>query len=272
MSTNSLPETHTRKAHTIPDIAVKAASAILENGGETYRAEETAVRVAYALGAIEASAFVTPTVVIVSVTDETKQYHTVIRRIRKRGVNLTKISQVNTLSRLLASRERTSEALSAESMLDHIISQPPHTAARTAAAAAFCSMFFALMFGGSWQEALAALIIGLVLRIGLTQLEKLPVTGFIILFIAGCGISLLCELAFALSLIPSPVVAMTAVLMQVVPGLAIVNAIRDLIAGDLVSGVARATEAFVTAASLSAGATSGYLFFARFLDYIHVGA
>ena len=51
--------------------------------------------------------------------------------------------------------------------------------------------------------------------------------------------------------------------MQVVPGLAIVNAIRDIIAGDLVSGAARTLEAFMVAAGLSAGSVLGLLVFSR---------
>ncbi|MBQ9987632.1 MAG: threonine/serine exporter family protein, partial [Erysipelotrichales bacterium] len=44
------------------------------------------------------------------------------------------------------------------------------------------------------------------------------------------------------------------VLMLMVPGLAITNAIRDTIAGDLTSGVSRAVEAVLIAVSLAVGA------------------
>lgn len=42
--------------------------------------------------------------------------------------------------------------------------------------------------------------------------------------------------------------------MLLVPGLATVNAIRDTIAGDLVAGIARLTDAVITAAALAIGA------------------
>ena len=48
----------------IQDIAVTAGEIVLENGGETYRAEDTVVHIATALGAKDASAFITPTVVM----------------------------------------------------------------------------------------------------------------------------------------------------------------------------------------------------------------
>ena len=52
--------------------------------------------------------------------------------------------------------------------------------------------------------------------------------------------------------------------MQVVPGLAIVNAIRDLIEGDLVSGAARLLDAFMVAAGLSVGAVFALYMFGLF--------
>ena len=42
-------------------------------------------------------------------------------------------------------------------------------------------------------------------------------------------------------------------MMPLLPGLAMTNAIRDTIRGDLISGIARATEALLVASSLAAG-------------------
>ncbi len=42
--------------------------------------------------------------------------------------------------------------------------------------------------------------------------------------------------------------------MLLVPGVAITNAIRDSIAGDLVAGIARGADAFIAAGAISAGA------------------
>ena len=43
-------------------------------------------------------------------------------------------------------------------------------------------------------------------------------------------------------------------MMPLLPGLAMTNAIRDTIRGDLISGIVRATEALLVASSLAAGA------------------
>ena len=72
-----------------------------------------------------------------------------------------------------------------------------------------------------------------------------------------------CEIFFVLHIVPVSMEIMTAALMQVVPGLAIVNAIRDLISGDLMSGTARLVEAFMIAAGLSIGSIFGVLVFSH---------
>ena len=58
---------------------------------------------------------------------------------------------------------------------------------------------------------------------------------------------------------------MIATLMQVVPGLAIVNGIRDLISGDLVSGTARIIDAFMIAAGLSTGAVTVFVIMSKLM-------
>lgn len=247
------------------DISVKAGTLVLENGGETYRAEETCVRIARALGANEAYSFVTPTVVIVSVTDKDRRCHTAVRRITQRTVNLKKIARINSLSRRLASRLQQPAPWMVERLLERVRLSPEHNPLKIIIMAGFSSLFFALMFHGGFIEAGIAFCIGILLRIMLIFLDKFRLNNFIVSVISGGLISVLCELVLLFGLIPDSVTVMTAVLMQVVPGLAIVNAIRDLIAGDLMAGTARLMEAFMVAAGLSAGSAFGILVFVHAL-------
>lgn len=247
----------------IMDIAVQAGTLVLENGGETYRAEETCVRIAKALGASNASAFVTPTVLIVSILDKDRHGHTTMNRITNRSVNLRKIAQINDLSRRLARRGKSVDPLVVEHMLARIRSAPNHGFISLSLMGGFAGFFFALMFGCSFLQALCAFVIGLLLRIMLLVLEKSGLNTFILSALSGGLVSALCELFFLFGIVPVSMEIMTAALMQVVPGLAIVNAIRDLISGDLMSGTARLMEAFMIAAGLSIGSIFGVLVFSH---------
>ena len=82
------------RADKITDIALKAGCIVLENGGETYRTEDTIMRIASSLGACSPSSFVTPTVVMLSFTDAEGKHYSAMRRIIRRGVNLRKVALI----------------------------------------------------------------------------------------------------------------------------------------------------------------------------------
>lgn len=241
----------------LQDIAVGAGAIVLENGGETYRAEETVVHVAKSLGAQESNAFITPTVVIFSYTDEAGQKHTYMRRIIKRGINLRKIAQINDLSRRLEQRGKQTNARLVMSLLQRIEKSPSYPNWLVTLMAAFSSAFFTLLFGGKTLDAVFAFGIGLVLRIMLIILERVPLNSFIVSLLSGGLISLFADMVGLSNLPVDTAVIMTGTLMQVVPGLALVNSIRDIIGGDLVSGTARLVDALMIAAGLSIGSAAG---------------
>jgi len=244
----------------VQQITVDAGALVLENGGETYRCEETVVRTARSLGAKDPSSFVTPTVVMVSFRDDDGTHHAYFRRIYRRGTNLRKLVMINNLSRSLERRGRISDTRMVEHRIVRINETPEYPGAVIVAAAALNSFFFTFLFGGALTDALCALVIGAVLRFILILLDKSTLNSFFISLLSGTVISMLAD---CIGLTPFPVntaVVMIGVLMQVVPGLALVNAIRDIIAGDFVAGSSRLMDVLMTALGLSVGSAAGVLF------------
>ncbi len=243
----------------ILDIALDAGAQSLQNGAETYRTEDTMISIANSLGASSASAFVTPTVAMLTCVDSASQSHTRIQRISSRTINLGKIARINELSRRLAARNGRADLGQTEALLSRIRGAPLHHPAGVVLATALSSFCFALLFLGSLREALIALCIGALMRLVLFSVGRLSLSSFIISMIGGSVISLLSGIAVSSALVSSAGNISIAVLMSLVPGLAIVNAIRDIISGDLVAGSARVLEAFVIAAALSVGTAFGLL-------------
>lgn len=246
------------------DIAIRAGAIVLENGGETYRTEATVNKIARALGAKTVSCFVTPTVIQFSYTDDNDHYHTAIRRIKKRGVNLDKIALIDELTRRIEKKKKTYGPHFIESLLSRIENAPVYKKPFVLAAAALSSFCFAFMFGGILAEASAAFVIGFILRLFLLFSQQKQFGSFSTSLLSGAITAALTEVAFLLGFIPSTEITLISVLMQVVPGIAIVNAIRDIIEGDLVSGAARLLDAFMVAAGLSVGAVSALYLFSVF--------
>ncbi|HPO03041.1 MAG TPA: threonine/serine exporter family protein [Treponemataceae bacterium] len=244
----------------ILDIALDSGLIILQSGGETYRAEETMGTVACSLGAAHASAFVTPTVVMLTCVDSRNQSRTRIERVQDRSINLGRIARVNELShRLVDHRDRPADLRKAETVLRRIRNEPLHGKAGVIFATALSCYCFSFMFNGSPAEAACAFVIGACLRVLLFALNSLRLSSFIVTIIGGLMVSLASGLAALSALVPGAGNVSISVLMTLVPGLAIVNAIRDIISGDLVAGSARLLEAFVIASALSLGAAGGLL-------------
>lgn len=245
------------------DIAIKAGSIVLENGGETYRTEETVETIAKALGAKTASSFVTPTVIQFSYTDNNNHYHSAIRRIKKRTVNLKKIAMIDSLKRKISQRNKLTSSRQIESLLSFINKTPDYSKALVLLTAGLSSFSFSLMFGGNLREAVCAFFIGFLLRFFLFFTEKFHLASFFSTLLSGALISILTEAISLTGFIQNTDNILISVLMQVVPGLAITNAIRDIISGDLVSGTARLVDAFMIAAGLSIGSVSGMILFGK---------
>ena len=75
----------------IMHIAVEAGRIILENGGETYRVEDTINRICTAVR--RAESFVTPTGIMMSVTAIDGSTFSTVKRIQIRTVNLEKYAR-----------------------------------------------------------------------------------------------------------------------------------------------------------------------------------
>jgi uncharacterized membrane protein YjjP (DUF1212 family) len=241
------------------NIAATAGRLVLESGGETYRTEDTIVSIAKSMGAKKASAFATPTVLIVSSTDQNNCNHSTMERIRNRSVNLKRIVQVNALSWKLASRETSSNPVQVEQLLAQIKDVPTYPAWFIVLASGFCSFFNATLYMGTWREAVVAFVISMIIRIFLIFIGRYTFPNFLVFLMIGLFISVLSECATHLGLTAASGRVTASALILFVPGLATINAVRDIIAGNLVSGNARLTEAFMIAAGLSLGTAFGVL-------------
>jgi uncharacterized membrane protein YjjP (DUF1212 family) len=248
-------------ADEILDIALESGRMILENGGETYRTEETMISIASSLGAETASAFVTPTVVMLTCLDAESNSRTRIHRVQTRTINLGKIARLNALSRRLVSRGKRSNLSQVDAILKRIDGGPLHHPLGVIGATAIASFCFSLLFRGSLAEASLSFVIGAAMRAVLFWVAPFGLSSFIVTVIGGLVISLMSGTAVATGLAASTGNISISVLMSLVPGVAIVNAIRDIIAGDLVAGSARLLDAFVIAAALSLGAAFGLIIF-----------
>ena len=232
-----------------------AGRIIMENGGETYRVEETITRMGRALGLDHVESFAVPSGVFISYRRD-GQSESAIIRVRRKGTNLSRIDRVNHVSRCVESGEMDVEAaLTQLRAIEH--SAPQLGAVPVAALAGVSSGAFAVMFGGNAVDCVVALVVTAAVHLLGGWLEKYRITGFMQTMIGGFFTALLPMLFHSLTAMGSTFAMIAGALMPLVPGVAMTNAVQDTLRGDLLAGVAHCAQAILTATLMAVGALLG---------------
>lgn len=231
-----------------------AGRIILENGGETYRAEDTIIRMAKAMGLKEPDAFGVPSGLFISFTDEAGERQTTVCRMHGRDTDLSRVDAVNQLSRKLSEGQISADKLLAE--LEALSRPALHSRWHAPLTAALTALGFALMFDGSlWEMGISAIAAALTQMIPWVWSWEHDT---MVKLVLGSAISTLLPLLFhhltGLGLVDAMVAG---ALMPLVPGLSMTNAVLDVVRGDMVSGTAHGARALLTAALVAGGALIG---------------
>lgn len=235
----------------IINMATYAGKIMLESGAEIYRVEETMIRICSVWNIHNLDTFVTPTVIMVSASTTYGQPISIVKRIKKRTVNLEKISQVNDISRNIKSKGLTLDDI--ENKLSKIESSKAYSDKLNIVLSGVAAAFFSLVFGGNSRDFFVSFFIGCGIRLISLTLSNLSANDFFINILCGSFTAIVALTSTYLNIGSHSDKIIIGSIMLLVPGLAITNAIRDTIAGDLLAGISRAVEAFLIAVGIALG-------------------
>lgn len=227
-----------------------AGELLLTCGAEMYRVEETVERMGKAAGFTQVEIFATPTGMFISLYTPDGRVYSRVRRIRNVHNNLATIASINSLSRSFSVGDVSIEEVQKE--LDKLQSQDTSGGLKSHLIGGLGSASFTLMYAGSWFEALIAGIVGSIVLIVVSWLEGQPVPKVLQ---AATGAVVAAGLVTAVADIFQfnfDVVTLGAV-MVLAPGVVMTTAIRDMLSGELVSGVSRGAEALAIAVAVATG-------------------
>ena len=231
-----------------------AARLILENGGETYRVEETVLRMAAGLGLHDVNVAAFTTSIFVEVGGQMR-----ICRINRRGTNLTRIERTNDVSRRVAQGHMTLEE--AEAALEAVRGYPGARQAVLILGSGLSAGSFCLLFGGQWLGFCVSFVIGMLVQIIQPLFSRMEMG---ILFgnffgglITSVGVMSVSMLYPGFTDVHSAIVGG---IMPLLTGLLMTTAMRDTMYGDLISGMARALEALLLAVAVALGVYVGLSF------------
>ena len=231
------------------EIALSAGRILLCNGAETYRVEDTMLRICALRGMRTVSAFCTPSVILLS--DESLRGFSRMYRVKRRSVNLQVISDINDFSFNLHGKHCTyTEVMEQLKKIEATPKRPSFVDVLCSAVLGAC---FAVVLGGGQKEFAAAFLAAGISMAFLKKLRPFQPSSFWETTMAGgilCAIALeFCHLVTGTSM----ELATAGAIMPYVPGMAFTNGLRDYIAGDLISGNSRVGEAIFLVGGLVIG-------------------
>ncbi|RRK10745.1 threonine/serine exporter [Lactiplantibacillus garii] len=229
-----------------------AGAILLENGAEIERVEDTMHRIASNAGYPDAQIFVLLTGITVSLPETATSQ---VRAIHRRGMDLEKVDQVNTLSRRFAHHE-----ISLDQFADHLAqvnrAVPTFPFSWLAIAAAVVSVTLMIAFTGhaTMADLLTCTLAGTLGFATYYWISKLGSIRFLSEFGGALVIGLITLISYELTRGNChPDAIIIGAVMPLVPGVAITNAVRDTMTGNLLSGPARAVEAVLSACAIGVG-------------------
>lgn len=234
----------------INDLAISIGYNILKNGGEISRVEDTVKRIALAYGMDFVHVFAINTTIIIT-TEKDGVSLTQTRRMLNCVTNLDMLEQFNNLSRKISEHPLPYDDVMHE--IKAIEDRHRYPQWVTVLCYALIGGSFAVFFGGSFWEFIVGFSVGLIVRIVMLLLNYFTAPPFVSNTVCSAATVVLVKIFTYILPTINIEVTTIGVLMNLVPGVLITNCIRDFIATDYNSGMAKMVEAFFTAAAIALG-------------------
>ena len=238
--------------HKLLHLVSEMGYCLMASGAEIYRVEESIHRLLQAYGVTQSEVFAIPNCIIVSLTAPNGEPLTQIRRVPSHGTDIYLLERYNDLCRTLCRQAPSFD--DALGRLEQIRRTRP-TYSQTVQMLCYflaCAMF-SLFYGGSVWDAICSGICGVAIGLCLLLASRLGANLFL-KTVAASAVSALAALVLVrLGVGRSPDLIIIGALMVLVPGIAITNAMRDIMAGDMVSGLSKGAEALLIGAAMALG-------------------
>lgn len=239
----------------LADTAMLAGEIMLRSGAETHRVEDTVGRILELSGFQRCEVLVVTAGIVITLSDWRIENITMMRRVVEKTTHLGNITEVNDISRRLCSGELSLKQ--AFHLLKHMEAKQ-YKDVLLYACTIVSAASFTILLGGNLQESFFASLNGIYLVLSMLLGKKCKINVFVLNMVLSFLIAFTTK---GFSVIPGVEMEIERVVagsvMTLLPGVAITNAIRDILHADYMSGSAKVVEAFMIAASVGVGIGAG---------------
>lgn len=231
------------EGYRVLELAMEAGRILLKNGAEIPRVEETILRICRNLGVNQVDAFVLSNGIFMTARNGRRELFAQVKSIPLSGIHLGVVTEVNRLSRDI--EEGRTDLEEAFLRLEKIDCMPPNRNLFRVIASGIGSGCFIYLLGAEFWECLMTLLSGTLVFAVVLFLEKRNISK-ILIHIAGGALITAMGLLY-LHLFPfwdlHFSLIITGSIFPLIPGVAFVNAIRDIAESDFISGIVRLLDA-----------------------------
>lgn len=239
--------------HRVLELALEAGRVLLRNGAEIFRVEETIEHICDHFGIKEMDAFVLSNGIFLTAHDEGKEIFAKVKSIPLAGTNLEIVTEVNELSRKISDGlVGIDEAFARLKKIEQL--SPKKDGQLVIAAGVGCGVFCYLMQGTVYESMITCMIAGLVYYLILVA-QRQRISKIIINLVGGGLLTLLAYMAVQIPF-PFPLSLdkiIIGCIFCMIPGVAFVNAIRDVVNNDFISGTVKMLDALMVFVYIAIG-------------------
>ena len=215
------------------NLIMDCGQAMLANGGEVFRAQDTMEIMARSFGIVDFHVYVLTNGIFASAQNGTVS---AVRHVPVVSTNLGHVEAINAISRRVADGEL--DLNSAQLEFERMKRMPTLSPLYNCAAGTMGAGCFAMLFGGGLPEMLVGALGGLLASASSCALSKHHISRIFRDMLSDFAI--------------------IGALMVLTPGVALTMGIRDFINSDYLSGTIRLVDALLVAGCLAVGVTLGY--------------
>jgi uncharacterized membrane protein YjjP (DUF1212 family) len=234
-------------------LALFAGELMMKSGAEIYRVEDTITRICRACNIPYVECFATTTGIFLSIDrgDQDGDMHTFLKRIDRISIDMERISEINEFSRAFASTNMSVEEGFAR--LREIERGKPYGLPLNTLGALLIGVTLCPCFGGRVIDSFFCALVTVLAYLFSVGIGKLQLNAFTNTFLCCFVCALLTIAGREFGLVSSVAPVIIGAITLFMPGVAVTNAARDLLSGDMLAGVARTAEALITAVAIAGG-------------------
>ena len=233
------------------EIILKAGKILLSSGAEISRTEDTMNYIARAMNFKDLEAYVSNRGIFATVKKADGTEITRICNVPEVDINLSKIESVNALSRRVTQKNITIEEI--ESELNQIDTMSDYSFFWRLVAYTLGASGFSYAIGSSITDSIIAGIIGLVLGIYLCTIKRILNSDVLITILGSILIALFGNLFIHFNIGSNLSVILLGAMIDIVPGVPFVNAIREYSQNNYNTGITLMMGALLTCISMAVG-------------------